>query len=478
MTEHSSCDSFDSDQRLHVAIIGSGSGAFAAAIRAADSGARVTLIESADVIGGTCVNVGCVPSKIQIRAAQLAQYQRKNPFAGLTNSEPSIDRGRVAAQQRSRVAELRQAKYQNILSEYPAITLLRGFARFDNDGALIIALRSGGEQRLTADRVLIATGASAMIPSIPGLTETPYWTSDQAVFCEQAPEHLIIIGASVVAVEQAQAFRRLGSKVTILARSTVLSCEDPALGKGLTEALRGEGIAIWEHTQAKEVRFESQRFIVKTDAGSFQADRVLVATGRAANTANLGLASIGVDTDEHGRIKVDEYLQTSARNVYATGDCTDLPQFVYVAAAAGTHAATNMVGGKASLDLSIVPAVIFTEPQVATVGLNENQALAMGLGIETRTLSLNHVPRALANFDTQGFVKIVAEAGGHRLLGVQVLAPEAGEIIQVAAIALLHGMTATSMGEMLFPYLTYAEALKLCAQTFSKDIAKLSCCAG
>ncbi|MBA3988519.1 MAG: mercury(II) reductase [Idiomarina sp.] len=484
MNDNDKSQSYDSvtpsatEDRLHIAIIGSGSGAFAAAIRATEEGARVTMIEASEVIGGTCVNVGCVPSKIQIRAAQLAEYQRRSPFQGLSNQEPRIDRKSIAAQQHALVAELRQAKYQHVLDEDSAITLLHGRAQFDETGAIVVSLSDGSNKLLVADRVLIATGASPMIPPIPGLNETPYWTSNEAVFSEDTPDHLIIIGASVVALEQAQAFRRLGSKVTILARSTLLSSADPALGEGLTDAFRAEGITVHEHTQARSIHFESEQFILQTNAGRLTGDRLLIATGRTPNTARLGLARVDVKTDEHGAIVVNEQLRTSNQNIYATGDCTDLPQFVYVAAAGGTRAAINMTGGQAMLDLTAMPAVIFTEPQVATVGLDENQARAKSIEVESRTLGLEHVPRALANFETRGFVKLVAEAGSHRLLGVQILAPEAGEVIQTAALAIHQQMTVESLGELLFPYLNHVEALKLCAQTFSKDVAKLSCCAG
>ncbi|MES1945148.1 mercuric reductase [Salinisphaera sp. PC39] len=463
---------------LHIAIIGSGGGAFAAAIRAAEAGARVTMIESGEVIGGTCVNVGCVPSKIQIRAAQLAQYQRDNPFEGLADHAPAIDRPRITAQQQARVAELRQAKYQKILDDNPSIDIIRGRARFEDVHTLFVDLQDGGQTRVTADRVLIATGASPLIPPIPGLADAPYWTSDDAVFSDQAPEHLLVIGSSVVAVEQAQAFARLGSKVTILARGTLLSSEDPDLGAGLTEAFRAEGIDVREHTQASAVRYESEQFVLEARDGPIRGDRLLVATGRAPNTRDLDLERVGVETDERGGIKVDESLRTSAEHIYATGDCTHLPQLVYVAAAGGTRAAVNMTGGEAALDLAAMPAVIFTEPQVATVGLDESQAQVHGIATETRTLGLENVPRALANFETRGFVKLVAEAGSHRLLGAQVLAPEAGEMIQTAALAVHQGMTVEALGDLLFPYLVHVEALKLCAQTFTKDVEQLSCCAG
>ncbi|TYA58317.1 NADPH-dependent L-lysine N(6)-monooxygenase, partial [Vibrio cholerae] len=204
----------ESNQTQHVAIIGTGSGAFACAIKAAEGGAKVTLIEGADVIGGCCVNVGCVPSKILIRAAQLAQQQRNNPFTGLENHAPQLSRALLTQQQTARVEELRAAKYQNILETNPALSLLKGWAQFKNANTLIVRKNDGTEQAVHADKILIATGSTPTIPPIDGLTETPYWTSTEALFAQELPQHLVVIGSSVVALEIAQAYRRLGSEVT------------------------------------------------------------------------------------------------------------------------------------------------------------------------------------------------------------------------------------------------------------------------
>ena len=208
-----------------------------------------------------------------------------------------------------------------------------------------------------------------------------------------------------------------------------------------------------------------------------RADQLLVATGRTPNTEALNLASIGVETSR-GAIQVDEHLQTTVTGIYAAGDCTNQPQFVYVAAAAGSRAAVNMTGGEAKLDLSAMPGVMFTDPQVGTVGLTEAEAVARGYSVDTRLLDLENVPRALVNFDTHGFIKMVAERSTGRLLGVQVVAAEGGEIIQTAVMALRAGLTVQEIGDDLFPYLTMVEGLKLCAQTFTKDVKQLSCCAG
>ena len=466
------------EHSLHVAVIGSGGAAMAATLKAVEQGAHVTLIERG-TIGGTCVNVGCVPSKIMIRAAHIAHLRQASPFdAGIAPATPAILRDKLLAQQQARVEELRHAKYENILDGNTAITVLRGEARFRDGHHLTVRLTDGGEREVAFDRCLVATGASAAVPPIPGLKDTPYWTSTEALVSDSIPERLAVIGSSVVAVELAQAFARLGSQVMILARRTLFFREDPAIGEAVTAAFRAEGIQVLEHTQASHVAYADRKFVLTTGHGIVAADKLLVATGRAPNTRGLNLEAAGVTFNAQGAIVIDKGMRTSNPHIYAAGDCTDQPQFVYVAAAAGTRAAINMTGGDAALDLTAMPAVVFTDPQVATVGYSEAEAHHDGIETDSRLLTLDNVPRALANFDTRGFIKLVIEEGSGRLIGVQAVAPEAGELIQTAVLAIRNRMTVQELAEQLFPYLTMVEGLKLAAQTFNKDVKQLSCCAG
>jgi len=463
---------------LHVAIIGSGSSAFACAIKAAEAGATVSIIEGANEIGGCCVNVGCVPSKILIRAAQLAQQQRSNPFAGLENHTPSLSRSLLAQQQAARVEELRLAKYQNILESNPALSLIKGTAKFKDANTLIIVNTEGLEQDLHADKILISTGSTPTIPSIEGLAETPYWTSTDALFAQQLPKHLVVIGSSVIALEIAQAYRRLGSEVTLLARHSILYKEDPLLGEKLTQCFEKEGIRVLTYTEADHILYHDELFTIATNAGNLSCDQLLISTGRHANTTKLNLAAVGVVSNQRGAIIVNERMETNVAGIYAAGDCSSMPQFVYVAAAAGSRAGINMTGGHAKLNLSTMPAVIFTDPQVATVGLSEVQAQAQGFDTDHRVLDMENVPRALANFETDGFIKLVVDKASGRLIGAQILAHDGGEIIQSVVLAIHNDMTVTELADQLYPYLTMVEALKLCAQTFTKDVKELSCCAG
>jgi|TARA_A100001518_G_C1226874_1_gene77712 mercuric reductase len=466
-----------SDNNLHIAVIGTGGAAMAAALKAAERGARIILVERG-TIGGTCVNIGCVPSKIMIRAAHIAHLRKESPFdEGVSAQPPVVNRMKLVQQQHARVEELRNNKYESILRDHSAITILKGEARFVDAHNLTVRLNDGGGQTVHFDRAFIGTGARPSEPPIPGLADTPYLTSTSALVLDTVPERLIVIGAGFVALELAQAFARLGSEVTVLARSRLLSSEDPAIGDAIEAAFEREGIKVLRQTRARRVDYSDNEFVVDTNAGTLQGDQLLVATGRTPNTDDLNLAGIGVETS-HGAIQVDEHLQTTIPGIYAAGDCTDQPQFVYVAAAGGSRAAVNMTGGEATLDLSAMPGVMFTDPQVATAGLTETEALEQGFSVDTRMLELENVPRALVNFDTHGFIKMVAERDSGRLLGVQAVAAEAGELIQTAVMALRADMTVEDIGNELFPYLTMVEGLKLCAQTFNQNVKQLSCCAG
>lgn len=462
---------------MKVSIIGSGSAAFAAALYLANNGAEVNIIES-DTIGGTCVNVGCVPSKIFIRAAQLAHEQAHHPFEGLARVIPLVNKASLLAQQINRVEELRTAKYINVLEGNPNINFIKGTARFEDRNTVIIDRPGDESMLLISDYVLVATGSSSYIPDITGLRDVPYWTSTEALFSDKMPEHLIVVGASVVATEIAQAYLRLGSKVTMLARSTILSNEDPEIGAELRTIFMNEGMDVRLHTKIDSVTYDQTKgFEITLGGERIIGDKLLIAAGRIANTATLGLDKMGVVLDKNGDVIVDEYLRTNVPNIFAAGDCTTLPKYVYVAAAAGTRAAANILGKSIKLDLRVLPEVVFTDPQVATVGYTVKQAEAMGRSVIAKVLKLENVPRALANFDTNGFIKLVSDAKTTELLGAQIVAHEGSEVIQSVAMAIHAKMTTTALAAKLFPYLTMSEGLKLCAQTFSVDVKQLSCCA-
>lgn len=474
----------------HLLVIGGGSAAFAAAIRAAELGARVTVVERG-VMGGTCVNRGCVPSKTLIRAAEVHHLRQHHPFAGLPSGDGAVDMEALVDQKRELVERLRGAKYRDVLAAYPEVQWLSGEARFTDTGGVEVVGPDGGARHFPAERVVIATGARPWKPELPGLADLAdgtAWTNEDALKAEEVPGRLVVAGGGPVGVELAQLFARLGSQVTLVAPGLVPPA-DVDLAEALTDHLRNEGLEIVTGARVDAVEGPDGRPGVSAaaiargeDGGSRRLpfDRLLLATGRTANTDALGVEGIGLETAGRGFLQVDDRLRTSRPGVFAAGDCTDRPHFVYVAGRAGTVAAENALGGDRRLDLSAMPAVVFTSPQLAWVGLTEREAREQhgDAAVEVRTLLMAEVSRALANRDTRGRIKLVARAEDAHLLGVHLLSPQAGEVIQTGVLAVKHGLTVHDLADTLFPYLTEVEGLKLAAQTFTKSVEKLSCCAG
>lgn len=465
------------DEELDLAVIGGGAAGFAAAIRAAELGAGVAIIERG-TLGGTCVNVGCVPSKTMIRAAEVFHRASHHGFAGIRATLDPPDFKAIVAQKDELVAELRQAKYWDVLAAYPSVMFVRGVATFRDDGTVLV-----DGKPLCARKVVLAMGSHPWAPPIPGLDATPYLTSTEALSLEELPKTLVAIGGSAVGLEIAQLFARFGVKVSVLeALPRIVPAEDVDISDALTAYLRAEGVDIHTGVTVRRVTGTPGAYKVEVEEARkthfFEAEQLLVATGRRANTRGIGLEEAGIRLGEKGEVVVNEYLETTREGIYAAGDVTGDPMLVYVAAYAGSVAAENALNGNSSkYDLSVVPRVTFTDPAVASVGFTEAQARAHGLAVAVSKLPLSHVPRALAARDTRGLIKLVADEKRSTLVGAHFLAPEAGEMVQAAAMAIRFGIRIDEIAAMLHPYLTHAEGLKLACQTFKKDVAKLSCCA-
>lgn len=460
-----------------LAVLGGGSAGFAAAIRAVELGARVAMVNEG-VLGGTCVNVGCVPSKTLIRAAEAHHGRSHHAFDGVARSEEPVDWDKVRAGKDDLVTALRTAKYEDVLEAYPEITLIEGRGVLDEDGRVHL---SDGTP-VPAERIIVATGSSPWAPDVAGLVEAGYLDSTALFELEKLPASLAVLGAGSVGLELAQAYARFGVRVTILARSRLLSKEDPDIGEELARHLRDEGIDVVTRVTLVSVeRTSTGRRIHYRAAGaeavSLEADEILVASGRRPNTDGMGLEAAGVEVGPSGEIVVDAELRTSNPRVFAAGDVTGGPMHVYVAAHAASLAAENALGGARKLDLSVLPKVTFTSPAVASVGLTEQQAREAGIEPIASKLPLEHVPRALAARDTRGFVKLVADAATRRIVGAHIVAAEAGEMIMEPTLAIRFGLTIEDLTSTLHPYLTLSEGIKLAALTFDKDVAMLSCCA-
>ncbi len=462
----------------HLIIIGGGSAAFAAAIHAHELGARATIINERLPIGGTCVNVGCVPSKNLIRAAEAVHRGNHIPFDGISGHAVVSDFTAVIAQKRRLVAELRQGKYLDVVKDLPGVQIVEGRAKLSAPTRVEV---NGEEIRGT--HVLIASGVAPTIPDVPGLADSGYLTNESAFELEELPESLIVLGGRYVALETAQMFARLGSKVTILQRSgRILPDQQPDITDALTGYFREEGIDVVTGVQLSGVRRTGNtvtvRATVNGEPRTFAATHVLAATGRKPNTQNMGLEALGVALDEKGFLQVDETLQTSVPGIYGAGDVIGGPQFVYTAAYEGKLAAANaLTGAQTPRDYTPLPWVVFTDPQVAGVGLDEIQARNRGIDAEAAVLPLTHVPRALAARDTRGFIKLIRDRQSDRLIGARILAPEGSELLMEAAVAIKYGITVSDIVGMFHPYLTLSEGIKLAAITFNKEVGALSCCA-
>ncbi|HEX9869173.1 MAG TPA: FAD-dependent oxidoreductase, partial [Candidatus Tectomicrobia bacterium] len=375
-------------------VIGTGGAGMGAAIKAAELGRSVCIVEAGE-IGGTCVNIGCVPSKTLIRAAEAYYKAGHQPFSGVHTRAEGVDWQAVIRQKDHLVSELRQNKYVDVLESYgDRVTLIQGRARLTAAGK--VALEDG--RTLTAQGVVIATGARPHIPPIAGIEHVPVLDSTSAMALAQQPRSLLIVGGRAVALELGQMFARFGTQVTLLQRSERLIPEhEPELANALAEYLRGEGIDVHTGVSVSAIREErGEKVITAIVDGAqqeFRAEQVLMATGRTPNTQKMGLAETGVALDAGGFIEVDDHMQTSRPSIYAAGDVTNRPQLVYVAAAAGGIAAENALNGNTRrLNLTVLPDVIFTDPQVATVGLTEAQALARDYAVKTTILPLAYVP--------------------------------------------------------------------------------------
>jgi len=457
-------------------IVGSGSAAFAAAIKAADLGARVAIVE-AGTVGGTCVNVGCVPSKALLRAAEHYHRASHSPFAGVPTSAGDVDLPALVAQKNDLVETMRQEKYEDLLDIY-GIDLIRGTARFTGPDTIEV---DGSDVR--AGRFLVATGASPWTPPIDGIDDTGYLTSTTALDLAVVPAELVVVGANAIGLELGQLFLHLGSRVTFVeALDRIAPFEEPEISAALQQHLEGLGATVLTSataTSAGRVGDRRRLELTTTDGTrTLEADQLLIATGRRANTAALELETAGVEIDPQGRIVIDDRMSTTNNKVFAAGDVTSLPQFVYVAALSGAIAAEHALRGTGRrIDLATMPRITFTSPQIASVGLTEAGAAAAGHLVTTSLLPLEAVPRALVDHATTGVIKLVADESNGRLLGTHILADGAGDVIQAALMALEYRATVDEIAATFHPYLTMAEGLKLAAQGFTKDVKQLSCCA-
>ncbi len=458
-----------------LAVIGAGSAAFAAAIRATSLGAQVALIERG-TIGGTCVNVGCIPSKHLLAASHTYRTAGDHPFKGVEIRQSGVDLPALIEKKGEVVDELREEKYVDLAAHY-GFDIIRGHASFTGPDRLVV-----DSSEIASARSVIATGSAPWAPPIDGLDEAGYLTSGSAMELSELPESIVVIGGNYIGLELGQVFANLGSKVTIVeALDRIAPLEEPEISAVMIQILEEQGVQVVTSATVTRVEAGPPKVVVAETAGGelrLTGAEILVATGRRPVLDGLDLEKAGVELDDRGGLVLDDTLRTTNPNVLAAGDVTGAPQFVYVAAAQGTLAATNaLTPAGRRMDYTALPRVTFTTPNIAAVGLTDEQAVQAGYQCECRVVELRHVPRARVNLDTRGLFKIVADGPTGKVLGVHALAENAGDVILAGVYAVKVGMTVQELADTWAPYLTMAEGIKLTAQSFTTDVEMLSCCA-
>lgn len=474
------------ENKYDLVILGSGSTAFAAALRARELG-KTSVMTEERTVGGTCVNRGCLPSKNLIEAAKII-HDAKNPrYPGLKPATIDLDFAELIRQKDDVIHGYRDKKYEGLVDG--KISIEEGHAEFIDPHTVDV-----GGKRMSGEKILIATGSRPVIPQIEGLDKVPYLTSDlltndEPMEMTECPRSLLIVGGGYIALELGQMFSRFGSEVTILERSSQLLAHgyEPETGRVIGKILTKEGINVVTNANVKSVRMDGRAVIARASIGDeskeFRAEKILIATGRRPNTDEIGIEKAGVELGPNGQVLVNEFLQTNISHIYAAGDLIGNELGSQMATPVGSQdggiVAHNAFSGEPlrAVDHRVIPRAIFTDPEIAVVGMTEAEGVAAGHPCWCNPLPIRLVPRAGAIYQTGGFIKMVADAKTHEVLGVTMIGHNAGEVIHEAAMAMRFRATLDDFIHLLHVYPSMAEALKIAAISRYKDPAKLSCCA-
>ncbi len=447
-------------------IIGYGAAGFAALIRANQLGIKPVVVGYGE-IGGTCVNVGCVPSKRMLRIGEL--YNNSSKIVGKKLFPEFFQ----AFQDKAEIVNsLRKEKYEDVINSYD-VKLIIGKAHFISPNAIKV----NGET-IEAKKFIIATGSSPNVPNIKGLTEIGFWTNVEALSPDKTISSLAIIGGRALALEFAQMYKRLGVDTIILQRSErILPDWEPEISLSVKNYLeKNDNIPIFTNVRVKEVRKGNGGKIVVTDKGEVEADEILLATGRKPNV-EMNLDAAGIELNDKGGIKVNEELRTSNPNVYAAGDVIGGPMLEALAGRQGSIAAENAIMNvKRKIDMSSVPQVVFIEPNVAKVGLTALEAMKEGYDIDHRVVKMNNIAKARILREDYGLIKMVIDKKFRNILGVQMFGKYAAEVINEAALAVKFRATIDDLIDTIHVFPTMAESLRIVALAFTSDVSKMSCC--
>lgn len=444
-------------------IIGSGQGGNPLATKLAKAGWKTAIIEKRWA-GGTCINDGCTPTKAMIASARMAYMAANSSELGIHVNRYSVDLEAIINRKNKIVTSFRDSSEKR-LTQADGLTLFYGDAAFSGPKTLTVQLKDGAQKSMTAEHIIINAGTAPLIPDIPGIDTVPWLTSTTLLDVTTLPAQLVILGGSYIALEFGQMFRRFGSEVTIIERSPqLLSREDEDVTSALRKIMESEGIRIFTGAQVQRVEQTSRHIALTVSTGgethAIEGSHLLVATGRAPQTAALQLDRTGVATDDHGYIKVNKRLETNVPGIYALGDVKGGPAFTHISWHDHLIVYKNMVEkGNASTDQQQVPYCMFTDPQLGRIGLSEKEAAKQGLKYKLAKLDMANVARAIETGNTTGFMKALVEEGSGKILGATVLGAEGGELMTLLQMAMLGGITAQQMKEMVFAHPLYAESL-------------------
>jgi mercuric reductase len=482
ITTETSRERWISVSKYELVIIGQGSAAFAAAIKANELGTKTASIGAnvtkGTVLGGTCVNVGCVPSKNLITVGNIFYQHSADYFKAIRHGKSKLDFRKVMAEKDALVKKFRKQKYEDVISGLDHIEYIPGMGRFVSSKEVRVKGRI-----IRGDKFVIATGARAKIISVKGVEKVDYLTNEEALSLSELPDSMIVIGGRALGLEFAQMYAHFGTTVTVLQRSGgILPEEEPEISDALKHYLEEEGIAIHTGVSVKEAsqsgRMKTVQALVDGERKEFRAEQLLFATGRTPNTEYLDPLKAGVDLDSNGFVKVNDEMQTSAPHVWAAGDVVGEPMLETLAAkegAAAVHNAFNS-GKKRKIDFAEVPRAVFTYPEVGSVGLTEAEANKRGIRCSCGVLPFEMVPKAHIIGDSRGVIKLVVDERNKQILGVHILASNAADIIHEGVLAVKFKLTIDDIIDTVHVFPTLSEGMKLAAQSFYTDVSIMSCC--
>jgi pyruvate/2-oxoglutarate dehydrogenase complex dihydrolipoamide dehydrogenase (E3) component len=451
-----------STEQFEFAIVGGGKGGKTLAAQMASKGHRVVMIEKG-MIGGSCINIACIPTKTMVKSAKVAELARRAAEFGIPLTVGEADQPGVRAHKRAVVTKMVVRNQANF--DRSGMRLLIGTARFSEGRTLEVRLKDGEVQTLTADKIFLNTGTRPALPPIEGLAEARPLDSASIQELDRLPAHLVILGGGYVACEFAQIFRRFGSRVTIIERNAqFLHKEDPDVAEQVLNIFKEDGIEVWQAASIQKVEGQSGkavRVLIQTPSGpqTVEGTDLLAALGRVPNTEELNLAAAGIQTDRRGYIQVNDRLETTAPAIWALGDVNGGPEFTHVSLDDWRIVTTNLAGGNRTTTDRLVPYTLFIDPELGRVGLTETEALAQGRKIRIARLAASAIPRAMTSAETKGYLKAVVDAENDRILGASILASEGGEVMGVIQVAMRAGLPYTALRDMIFAHPTMAEGL-------------------